>query len=126
MNRHGACSCCRQFRIDRPAWYNDVIMRLNDIQRRAIRNAVSKYFGSHARVFLFGSRVDDSRRGGDIDLLVEVSDIDPDSNSAITAKLSAVADIQRQIGERKIDLVVASPETDKPVVANARRSGVAV
>ncbi len=47
-------------------------MRLSDNERSAIRAAVAKRFGVQARVLLFGSRVDDSRRGDDIDLLVEV------------------------------------------------------
>lgn len=101
-------------------------MRLTEEQRKVIRNAVRTYFGNEARVLLFGSRVDDSRRGGDIDLLVETSTLEPYSSASVEAKIRTIAAIHRGIGERKIDLVVAGPDTDAPVAAVARREGVAI
>lgn len=44
-------------------------MRLKDFERNAIVSAI-KERDLAARVFLFGSRVDDTKKGGDIDLLV--------------------------------------------------------
>ena len=38
-------------------------MRLNDQQRAAIRATVAETFGTEARGWLFGSRVDDAKRG---------------------------------------------------------------
>jgi predicted nucleotidyltransferase len=49
-------------------------MRLSAHERDVIREAAAEVFGPDVRVMLFGSRVDDSRRGGDIDLFVEPSD----------------------------------------------------
>ena len=43
-------------------------MRLTDQQHAIIRTTVTETFGSEADVWLFGSRVDDAKRGGDIDL----------------------------------------------------------
>ena len=54
-------------------------MRLNDQQRAAIRATVAETFGTDARVWLFGSRVDDAKRGGDIDLLIETDQVDADA-----------------------------------------------
>jgi len=48
-------------------------MRLNDDQARAILHCVRQQFGADAQVKLFGSRLDDSSRGGDVDLLVETA-----------------------------------------------------
>lgn len=45
-------------------------MRLTTEQREVIRSAVRDIYGADSGIWLFGSRVDDSRRGGDIDLLV--------------------------------------------------------
>lgn len=83
-------------------------MRLTERERTAIKEAVERRFGPEARVKLFGSRVDDSRRGGDIDLYVET---DLPAQEANRAKLWTIADIQLAIGDQKIDLVV-SPLTD--------------
>lgn len=46
-------------------------MRLSALEVEVIKAAVSKRFVADSCVLLFGSRVDDLRRSGDIDLLVE-------------------------------------------------------
>jgi predicted nucleotidyltransferase len=46
-------------------------MRLSPEQTQVILRGVRQHFGSNARVMLFGSRLDDAARGGDVDLLVE-------------------------------------------------------
>ena len=46
-------------------------MRLTPDQARVILNCVRQQFGADAQVKLFGSRLDDLSRGGDVDLLVE-------------------------------------------------------
>jgi predicted nucleotidyltransferase len=48
-------------------------MRLTDEQIRVIVNTVRAQAGSAARVVVFGSRIDDRCRGGDLDLLIESS-----------------------------------------------------
>ena len=74
---------------------------------------------------MFGSRVDDRARGGDIDLLLETPQ--PMSAAKVAARRQAfVARLHRLIGERRIDVVVAGPVSpaDPPVVASARRHAV--
>ena len=46
-------------------------MRLSPDQTRVILQCVRQQFGADAGVMLFGSRLDDGARGGDVDLLVE-------------------------------------------------------
>ena len=46
-------------------------MRLTTSQIETIRQAARQNFGAGASVWLFGSRVDDARRGGDVDLYIE-------------------------------------------------------
>jgi hypothetical protein len=46
-------------------------LRLSEQERAVIRGCVEEAFGPNAWVFLFGSRLDDSKRGGDIDLHIE-------------------------------------------------------
>ena len=44
-------------------------MRLKDFEVQAIKDAVNS-MDRDAVVYLFGSRVDDNKRGGDIDLII--------------------------------------------------------
>ena len=46
-------------------------MRLTPSQHSAIRTTATEIFGEDVIIWLFGSRVDDDKRGGDIDLLIE-------------------------------------------------------
>ncbi|MCI5129973.1 MAG: nucleotidyltransferase domain-containing protein [Candidatus Electrothrix sp. EH2] len=46
-------------------------MRLLDSQLDDIRTVIPRYAGNGCKVYLFGSRLDDEARGGDVDLLIE-------------------------------------------------------
>jgi len=46
-------------------------MRLSEEQSRLIRRQVADFLGPSAKVFLYGSRLDDGASGGDVDLLVQ-------------------------------------------------------
>ncbi len=77
-------------------------MRLNEKQIQAIKTSVARHFPEDSRVFLFGSRVDDTPKGGDIDLLVESSLA---GIALQEARLKTMGSIQRSIGEQKIDII---------------------
>jgi predicted nucleotidyltransferase len=49
-------------------------MRLTSYQETIIKKLTAEIFGSDARLMLFGSRVDDTKKGGDIDLYIETQD----------------------------------------------------
>ncbi len=48
-------------------------MRLSPEEVAAVKRLIAEAYGADALLRLFGSRVDDRRRGGDVDLHVEVS-----------------------------------------------------
>jgi uncharacterized protein len=74
-------------------------MRLSSRERLSIKQAVHEVDPS-AQVLLYGSRADDSLKGGDIDLLV-ISD-----SLGFSDKISILSRIKEQIGEQKIDLLI--------------------
>ena len=49
-------------------------MRLSQYQQAVIRTTVAAVFGAGAGVWLFGSRADDGKKGGDIDVVIEAPD----------------------------------------------------
>lgn len=78
-------------------------MRLTETQQTIIRTACEQHFPD-GQCWLFGSRVDDNKRGGDIDLYIETSEIDV--TNVVNAKLAFLVTLTRQLGEQKIDVVV--------------------
>jgi predicted nucleotidyltransferase len=50
-------------------------MRLTEIEISSIKNIILSV-DNHADIYLYGSRVDDAKRGGDIDILVISKSID--------------------------------------------------
>jgi predicted nucleotidyltransferase len=97
-------------------------MRLASDKAEIIRTLVRKHFGDQASVYLFGSRVDDSKRGGDIDLYVSVPDVLEDKARAM---LKFNADLQIALGEQRIDVIVRDATT-RPLAIHeeAARTGV--
>ena len=97
-------------------------MRLTPEQIQIIRRTVAEIAGPKARVRLFGSRLDDQSKGGDIDLLVEMPD--PVENAAVLgARLEAR--LERRLGGRKIDVVLAAPNIHRQSIHDlAEREGI--
>lgn len=97
-------------------------MRLNNAEIAAIKKATEKTFGPQADVMLFGSRVDDTAKGGDIDLLVTVP-YSVDNPALSMAKMETA--IIMAIGDRKIDVVLNAPNLNKgDIHAIAQEQGV--
>ena len=78
-------------------------MRLSSLQMDAIRQAATQLAGSTARVWLFGSRVQDDARGGDVDLLLEL-DVPLDEPAQLSARLAAK--VSRAMDGRKVDVLI--------------------
>jgi predicted nucleotidyltransferase len=79
-------------------------MRLALPEQVAIHDAIHQA-DVDAEVYLFGSRTDDTARGGDIDLLVLSKRI------GLMKKLEILAHLHEKLGERKIDLIII-PEVE--------------
>jgi predicted nucleotidyltransferase len=92
-------------------------MRLLSEEKEAIREAVAM-FDSEADVYLFGSRVDDTKKGGDIDILVISDKIDSHSLFLIEEE------IFKQIEEQKIDFVLSGGERNNPFANMILKKGV--
>jgi uncharacterized protein len=74
-------------------------MRLTEFEQRAIREIVQQLL-PNATVYLYGSRVEDTKRGGDIDLMiVDKEPVPREIIRGIRWKLWEV------LGEQKIDIL---------------------
>lgn len=77
-------------------------MRISKFQQQVIVDNTLKFLGQSAKVWLFGSRTDDLKKGGDIDLYIE-TDL---SVKFVSAKLDLLGALQDVFGEQKIDILV--------------------
>ena len=75
-------------------------MRITEREKTVIINAV-KNADPDAKVWLFGSRTDDSKKGGDIDIAIFSEKINKDVMQEIQVRRF----ICDRIGEQKIDIV---------------------
>lgn len=91
-------------------------MRLNQYEIQSIKDVVYS-LDSNARIYLFGSRVDDDKRGGDIDLLIMSEKL---TGRNVRKVRLALYD---RIGEQKIDIIIAS-DLRKPFTRLAVEEGV--
>ena len=93
-------------------------MRLTRREQKIITEAIHA-LDQEAQIYLFGSRVDDRSKGGDIDLLV----ISQNLEFADVLKLRRM--ILDQIGWQQLDLIIKKPsELKEPFVVEAIETGV--
>ena len=75
-------------------------MRLSQKQHQAIKKYFLEVF-KEGRIYLFGSRTDDTKKGGDIDLYIQT----PNKEKLVHKKLDFLIKLKRAIGNQKIDVV---------------------
>lgn len=97
-------------------------MRLTPHQSEIIRQAAQEAFGEGTTVTLFGSRVDEDKRGGDIDLLVTPTS----SDGLIARKIRMLTLLEQRLGERKVDIIIEHDQDTRPIVQLARQTGIAL
>ena len=84
-------------------------MRLN-IKEIALLKETLATISTSAKMYLFGSRVDETKRGGDIDLLI----IDDNLTKKELRVLRTT--FFQKFGEQKIDIVLDNPKLENPFV----------
>lgn len=130
VTKHRTGEECKTFCISNkqlnyyPTLANGLSMRISPQTRSVIRQTAAELFGEEARIVLFGSRTDDDQRGGDIDLLIDLPNIDDEKQRK---SLTFVARLQRRLGDQRIDVLVADPSTPElPIYRVARETGIAL
>ena len=91
-------------------------MRLAPEERSAISDTI-RHADADALIYLFGSRADDTAKGGDIDLLVLSRTIN------LMTKLDILTQLHQKLGERKIDIAVYS-DTTRPFARMVIKEGI--
>jgi predicted nucleotidyltransferase len=79
-------------------------LRITKQEKDCLIHASCQSFGNNAEIWLFGSRVDDTKQGGDIDLYIE-TDLE---TGTVAAKLEMQKLLWSVFGDQKIDILVRS------------------
>lgn len=94
-------------------------MRLTPQQAQLISQNVHRYLGENARMWLYGSRLSDRKRGGDLDLYVEADPHPLMDELRCKIQLEEVLDLP-------VDLVVRAPGDQGPIANIAKAEGIAL
>ncbi len=93
-------------------------MRISNFQKDKIVNIFKDIF-KEGEIYLFGSRVDNSKKGGDIDLYL----IPKNLNNLAYKKIDFLIYLKKAIGEQKIDVVIDRGD-DILINKIAKREGI--
>ncbi|PIV15217.1 MAG: nucleotidyltransferase domain-containing protein [Gallionellales bacterium CG03_land_8_20_14_0_80_55_15] len=85
-------------------------MRISNTQAEQAVSIIRDALGSDAAVWLFGSRTDDSKRGGDVDLYAETSLNGVLLDETVRAKIAL-----NDLFGRSVDLVVNNHRKSRPI-----------
>jgi len=99
-------------------------MRLTESQIHDIKAIILAEVGAEASVIVFGSRTDDSRKGGDLDLMVQTP-TPVERPALLSAKLSTL--ISNVMHGLKVDVILQSPTTRvAPIHRIAKETGIQI
>ncbi len=92
-------------------------MRLTPAQINTIKSTAALVLGEGVRVTLFGSRLHDQQKGGDVDLYVEVQ------RPELTQNIRCKVQLQERL-DMPVDLIVKPLGDTSPISLIAKKEGV--
>lgn len=101
-------------------------MRLTQKQLDAIRESFVAHFLPEDKIWLFGSRADDRKKGGDIDFYIET--YYDDSAKAMEKQIGFLRELKKRIGDQKVDVVLNILKNNKQqrIYDEAKNTGIAL
>ena len=93
-------------------------MRLQKQEIHTILQVARNIYGEKVKVYLFGSRLDNTKRGGDIDLLIRTEE----EKKGVLARIRMIAQLKFLLGDQKIDII--GDHEDSIVAQEALLKGV--
>lgn len=93
-------------------------MRLSNKYVEVIKKYFNEFF-KNGEIYLFGSRVDDNKKGGDIDLYLVLDE----HKNLFEKKIKFLSRIKKELGEQKIDIVF-NTDSNRLIEKEALRWGI--
>ena len=98
-------------------------MRLNFKDITSIKAVTNSVFGENAIVTLFGSRTEDSKKGGDIDLLIKCNKT-VSRDDLYQLKLKFLVQLKKRIGDQKIDVIIDGGQVNNSIFKTVEKEGI--
>jgi len=98
-------------------------MRLNNNDIKAIKEVTNAVFGETATIRLFGSRTDDKKKGGDIDLLIEYNQT-ISRMEQYQLKIKFLVQLKKIIDDQKIDVIIINLQQNNSIFHEAYKEGI--
>ena len=94
-------------------------IRLNQEQINYIKELSLKLLNT-LDIWIFGSRTDLSKKGGDIDIYIKTSKKD----NILKSKIAFLREFDKKFGEQKVDLLIDNNTVNNEIFAIAQKEGV--
>ena len=94
-------------------------VRLTDEEIKKIKELAKTHFNSED-VYIFGSRADLNKRGGDIDIYLETTE----KENIFKKKINFLTEFELEFGMQKIDLIINNFTKDKEIFKIAKETGI--
>lgn len=95
-------------------------MRLTEFEKKILTETSAKIFGAKTHLILFGSRVNNNAKGGDIDLLL----VPENNNNLFSHKIQFLVEVKNKLGDQKIDLIIEKPNDTRGIISTAKLKGI--
>ncbi len=96
-------------------------MRLTEKQIRKTIEALENCFGVDSDIWLFGSRIDDNKHGGDVDFYIETGL----KEKIVSARIEFILALWHIFGDQKIDVVLRRKDkSPSPFHMLAKETGI--
>ena len=100
-------------------------MRLTQNEIDAIKKVSKIVFGENAKAVLFGSRTNDLKKGGDIDLCIQYTPNNSSQNQ-YELKIKFLVQLKKIIGDQKIDLLIDTGNQTNSIFKSLRKEGIQI
>jgi predicted nucleotidyltransferase len=98
-----------------------MMIRLKEQQQHTIKDLAMEFFNS-SKVMIFGSRADETQRGGDIDIYIQTDK----KEDILKLKIAFLREFEKLFGEQKVDLLVDNGTKSKEIFEIAKKEGIAL
>jgi predicted nucleotidyltransferase len=96
-----------------------MMIRLEKKQQHTIKRLSKEFFNS-SKVMIFGSRADETQRGGDIDIYIQTDK----KEDILKLKIAFLREFEKLFGEQKVDLLVDNGTKSKEIFEIAKKEGI--